>query len=290
MWEKKENNNLNNDGINIDSTNIFDEFWVDEKLKEEIELIEKEKSKDSTYYLKKVVNFFIFINITFLLFSTIFWIYIYIQNDKTIKDVTYLMPVCDILVDDKWDLVGCSSVSALISNYENINKDLIQKYFLQNMLLIESIYKNLNFVDSREVWFLINKSKSKIHILKILSEFDKLKSDFSPLNKTKIKCSDLIINWNNEITIKCSAFSWIWDWRILWYSWKNKWLDKVHWTSISVASSFINFIEKAEKSHFLILEKPKKFNFTEIVDNNGYTRKTDFTLKLKYNNISLQNK
>jgi len=57
-----------------------------------------------------------------------------------------------------------------------------------------------------------------------------------------------------------------------------------------VASSFINFIEKVENPNFFIIEKPKKFNFIEIVNNDGYTRKTDFKLKLKYDNILLQNK
>jgi len=33
--------------INIDSTNIFDEFGVDEKLKKEINSVEKEKSKNT---------------------------------------------------------------------------------------------------------------------------------------------------------------------------------------------------------------------------------------------------
>jgi len=32
--------------INIDSTNIFDEFDVDEKLKEEIDSAEKQKNRD----------------------------------------------------------------------------------------------------------------------------------------------------------------------------------------------------------------------------------------------------
>jgi len=282
MWEKKD--------VNIDSTNIFDEFWADEKLKKEVEWIEKEKNKDSVYYIWIISNFFTFVNMIILLAFMIFWAYIYIQNDETIKDVSYLTPICKVFIDEQWDYSDCSSVSALTLDYENKNKILIKKYYEENLPLIESIYKNLSFIDSKEVSFLINKTKNKLHVLKVLSEFDKMKNDFSPLNKTRIKCSDLIIDSNNEITMDCSAYSWIWDWKILWFSGENKWLDKVYWTSISVASSFINFIEKYENSSFLILDKPKKFNFIEIVDNNGYTRKTDFKLKLKYNNISSQNK
>jgi len=281
MWEEKD--------INIDSTNIFDEFGVDDKLKKEVEWIEKEKEKDVVYYIWVTSNFFTFMNMIMLLLFVMWGTYFYVQNDDYMKDSVYLTPVCKIFVDDKWEYDDCSSVSSLIVDYDKKNKELINKYYKRNIPLIESIYKNLRFVDSREVSFLLNKTKNKLKVLDILSKFDKIKNDFSPLNKTRIKCEEININSNNEFTIKCSAFSWVWDWEILWYSWSNKWKNKVEWTSISVASSFINFIEKINNSNFIILEKPRKFSFVEIVDNNGYTRKTEFKLKLKYiNNISSQ--
>jgi hypothetical protein len=92
--------------------------------------------------------------------------------------------------------------------------------------------------------------------------------------------------------MQCSAYSWNWDSKILWFSWKNIGQDSISWTSISRASSFINFLEKKDKSKFVLLNKQKVFEFVEIVDDEGYTRKTDFKLKLKYknNNISLQKK
>jgi hypothetical protein len=54
----------------------------------------------------------------------------------------------------------------------------------------------------------------------------------------------------------------------------------------------MNFLEKKEKSKFVLLNKQKIFEFVEIIDDEGYTRRTDFKLKLKYknNNISLQKK
>ena len=276
--------------INIDSTNIFDEFGVDEKLKKEINSVEKEKNKNIWYYIFIISNFFIYINMIILLIFILLGWYIYIQNDKSIENISYLNPVCDIFVDDLWKNENCSSVSSLILGYEKDNEIIKNKYYKQNLPLIKIIYKNINFINSKEVSFLISKTKEKLRVLEILSEFDKLKNTFSPLNKTLIKCEDLNISSNFVIDMQCSAYSWVWDSEILWYSWKNNWQDKVKWTSISVVSSFINFIEKVENPKFLILEKPKKFSFVEIINNNGYTRKTDFKLKLKYNNILLQNK
>ena len=276
--------------INIDSTNIFDEFNVDEKLKEEIDSAEKQKNRDVWYYIFIVSNFFTYINmIILLIFVLLFW-YIYMQNDESIKDASYLTPVCDIFIDDLWKYENCSSVSSLILEYKKDNKNIKNEYYKQNLPIIKTIYKNINFVNSKEVSFLYSKTKNKLRVLEILSEFDKIKNNFSPLNKTLIKCEDITISHDFIIDMHCSAYSWIWDSEILWYSWKNNWQDKVKWTSISVASSFINFIEKLENPKFLILEKPKKFSFIEIINNNGYTRKTDFKLRLKYNNILLQNK
>ena len=276
--------------INIDSTNIFDEFDVDEKLKEEINSVEKEKDKNIWYYILIISNFFTIINMIILLVFVFLGLYLYIQNDKTIKNISYLNSICNIFVDDLWKYENCSSVSSLILEYEKDNKTIKNEYYEQILPLIKTIYKNLNFINSKEVSFLISKTKDKLKILEILSEFDKLKNAFSPLNKTLIKCEDINISSDFIVEMQCSAYSWDWDTGILWYSWKNNWQDKVKWTSISVASSFINFIEKVENPKFLILEKPKKFSFIEIINNNGYTRKTDFKLKLKYNNILLQNK
>jgi len=82
--------------INIDSTNIFDEFDVDEKLKEEIDNAEKQKKKNLWYYISLVSNFFTIINMIILLGFILLGWYIYIQNDETIKDASYLTPICNV--------------------------------------------------------------------------------------------------------------------------------------------------------------------------------------------------
>lgn len=282
MWEKKD--------VNIDSTNIFNEFSTDEKIKKEVELKEKEKKKNIWYYILSVSNFFVFINMILLLwFIVLFW-YIFIQKDKTITDANYLKPVCWFFINDSWKYDTCWSVTSFIEDYKTKNDNLSKKDYIQNLDLIEKIYKNFKFIDSKEVNFLISKTKNKLRVLEILSEFDKIKNNFSPLNKTRILCKNIDISSDFIINVSCSAYSWNWDSKILWYSWKNSWQDVVDWTSISVASSFINFIEKIKDPKIFILEKPKQFSYSDIVNNDGYSRKTDFTLKLEYknNNILLQ--
>jgi hypothetical protein len=90
MSEEKESN--------IDSTNIFDEFSQDEGLKEEVEKIKISREKNSYYYLELISKFLKFINTVFILFFIVFSTYVYIQNDKTIKNTTYLNPVCELFV------------------------------------------------------------------------------------------------------------------------------------------------------------------------------------------------
>ncbi|MDQ7022319.1 MAG: hypothetical protein Q9M97_02105 [Candidatus Gracilibacteria bacterium] len=206
------------------------------------------------------------------------------------KEISYLNPICEVFVEDSGNYENCSSVSALITDYENNNNIIIKKYYNENIKLIEKIYRSIKFEDSKEVSFLINKAKNKLKILDILSEFDKIKNNYSPLNKTRISCENINIGSDFILDIECSAYSGEWDDEILGYSGNNKGKDIVKGSSISVASSFINFIEKLENPKFFILDKPKQFTFIEIVNNEGYVKKTNFKLKLKYknNNILLQ--
>jgi hypothetical protein len=51
------------------------------------------------------------------------------------------------------------------------------------------------------------KTESKLKILKILEQFDKIKNDFEPMEKDKIKCHNIEINNQNIFKTKCEAFS-----------------------------------------------------------------------------------
>ncbi len=273
--------------INIDSTNIFDEFSWNEQIREEIKVSEKEKKKTFSYYAYIVNNFIVFVNMFFLLFFIILWWYIYIQNDKTIKNIGYLNPICNLFVNDKWNNENCSSVSWLIEEYEKENSDISTKLYEQKKILLEIIYENFKFINSKEINFLISKAQNRLKVLEILSYFDKIKNEFSPFSKTRILCSNINVSSDFIVEMQCTTYSWNWDWQILWYSWKNKWQDKVEWTSISIASSFINFLEIRKNSKFTVIDRPTKFNFIDIVNDHGYTKKTDFKLKLKYDNNNI---
>jgi len=98
-------------------------------------------------------------------------------------------------------------VSSLILEYESSNNTINDKYYKQNLPLIKSIYENFNFIDSKEVSFLISKTKDKLRVLEILSEFDKLKNTFSPLSKTIIKCENINISSDFTMDIQCSTYS-----------------------------------------------------------------------------------
>jgi len=98
-------------------------------------------------------------------------------------------------------------VSSLILEYKKDNKNIKNEYYKQNLPIIKTIYKNINFVNSKEVSFLYSKTKNKLRVLEILSEFDKIKNNFSPLNKTLIKCEDITISYDFIVDMHCSAYS-----------------------------------------------------------------------------------
>jgi uncharacterized membrane protein len=284
MAEEKENNV---ESVNIDSTNIFDEFSGDEVLKEEIEKIKIIREKNSYYYLSIISKFLKFFNTIFILIFITFWVYMYIQNDSTITNADYLNPICNLFVESTWRQSSCASVSALLK----INKDNYEKkekfFYESNLSLVWKVYDISNFIFSKEVTFLLHRTENKLRSLEILEEFDKLKNEFEPINKSRLKCSNISINSSYILKMSCSAYSWNWDNKILWFSGKNTGQDNIWWTSISRASSFINFLEKKEKSKFILLNKQKVFDFVGVVGEGWYTRKTDFKLELKFKNNNI---
>jgi hypothetical protein len=95
------------------------------------------------------------------------------------------------------------------------------------------------------------------------------------------------VNSENIFKARCEAFS-------AWYEDEIKWFDGtddffIKGTSISIANSFLNFIEKNSDA-FILLDRQKIFSSQNIIwDSTGFTNKTIFYLKLKYspNNLSL---
>ena len=270
----------------IDATNIFDEFAADEDLKQEVEKIKISRQKNSYYYLNLVNKFFGTINFLAFLAFIVLWIYIYIQKDSTMKNISYLNPVCQVFVHDLGEEYNCSSISALTKTYEQKVKNIKWEVFTTNLQLIPSIYSVYNSIFSKDITFLIDRTENKLRPLKILDVFDRLKNEFEPVSKSRIRCTNVNISSDYTLDIDCSVYTSFWD-KILWYSWKYSSKDFVHWTAVSKASSFINFLEKQD-SDFYIVEKPKKFSVSNIVDEvYWFTKQASFHLKLKYKNNNI---
>ena len=98
-----------------------------------------------------------------------------------------------------------------------------------------------NFTNSKPVTFLLNKTDSRLKPLDILSDFDAIKNKFEPIDKSKIQCFDMVIKDDMTLSARCEAYSSDWDSDI---STVNN--QKNSGTSISVASSFIDFMENTE--------------------------------------------
>ena len=276
---------------NIDSTNIFEEFSQDESLKSEVKNTQSKKERGTYHYLWLVNGFLKSINITlFLAFIMIAW-YLYIQNNEQFKNVSYFDPICWLLVDESaiptWD--SCSSVSSILKTYKERNSEISASYYNSIANIIEDVYYVSNFAFSKDILFLLDKTQNRLSPLSILEEFDRLKNEFEPINKWKLLCNTIKISGDWVLSINCEAYSSRWDRNIVWLTWKNQKSDNVSWTSISIASSFINYLEK-NSQEFIILDKQKEFLYDDVADYGGYSRKTAFkiTLKLRSNNLLLK--
>lgn len=276
---------------NIDSTNIFEEFSQDESLKSEVKNTQSKKERGTYHYLWLVNGFLKSINITlFLAFIMIAW-YLYIQNNEQFKNVSYFDPICWLLVDESaiptWD--SCSSVSSILKTYKERNSEISASYYNSIANVIEDVYYVSNFAFSKDILFLLDKTQNRLSPLSILEEFDRLKNEFEPINKWKLLCNTIKISGDWVLSISCEAYSSRWDRNIVWLTWKNQKSDNVSWTSISIASSFINYLEK-NSQEFIILDKQKEFSYDDVADYGGYSRKTAFkiTLKLRSNNLLLK--
>ena len=250
--------------------------------------ITDKEHKDIFYYISKAGSFI----------SSIFWIlfallillyaYIFIQQNEKMQNSQMLDPFCRVFL---WDLehtnAFCSSVSALHKEHEKKLKDLKNTQVWEIISILEELYKLENFLKTKEVIFLGEKTLSKLQILQILEEFDTLKNNFESIEKDKIQCSEIEINEENIFKAKCESFS-------AWYEWGIKWFDgsdisSVRWTSISIANSFLNYIEK-NSDLFHIIDRQKIFSAQSIIwEKSWFTSKTTFYLKLQYspNNLSL---
>lgn len=277
----------------VNDANIFKELsWELDFGKEEIEVpIEKVKGRE--YYLKLSISVLWIINIVLFLFLIFSFWYIQIQNNASYYSKAFLNPFCFIILWDlseknTWD--DCSSIASLGGDYNDktiqLKKDISNKLSKISLNLLEIE----NFMNSQEVSFLLSNKLTRLKILDILNDFDKLKNDFSAWDKKMISCLSIKVNSDNTVDVSCDVYSSSWEkadsvnslW-IVWDSWDRK-TSLIEWTSISVAASFLNFIEKHPEYNFQLLEKQKIFD-SEVVWDWPYVKKTPIELKMKYNNL-----
>ena len=282
-------NNLETNKVNINDSNIFEDFSLDKKLKDDVEQYKKQKGFYE--YISIIWNILKILNLSFLLVFSIILIYIFVQKNENLSNSTFLDPICFIISDENFVSTNyCSSVSFLLKDYKNKLDSLEKKQFDSITSIIQELHDTKDFNNSRDVAFLLEKSSSRLKPTEILKEFDNLKNKFEPIDKTKIKCNNLEITKLNILTAKCEVLSSHWETGLVNFEGEtNNSLKKpvISWTSISIASSFLNFIEK-KSDKFSIINKQKKFDFENIVwEEQWYTKKTSFTIKLRYNTSNL---
>ncbi len=270
----------NNNNTKISDDNIFSELSKDtEIIEENWDII-----RDWEYYMRLISNIFWYLNLILIFIIWAVLIYNYIQWEKYNFESNFMKNNCSVLTW-KWIKVNdkCMTVTASIDDYKNKIKDETQKQIkiLSNILpKIEKIDK-LTFSDN--IAFLLKKSDDRLKPLEILTEFEKLRYSFLWTNKDQITCKDISLK-DNILTASCTAFSADFDEDIPSYDFKKT----IIWTSATIAASFLNYIDK-KSNNFKNIEKQEKFKVNST-NNNWFTKKTDFKLKLEYNpnsNLSL---
>lgn len=267
-----------------ETANIFEEFWADEQ---DIEKLEKRNEKDVYFYIWLAGSVLKAANVLLFLTIVVLMMYTTIQKSTSQMNLSFLEPICFLFVGNDIHMnAWCTGVSSAVQKYSNDLENLKKNQFAKISKILGDVYSSQNFVFSKEVTFLLDKSKNRTLPLDIISAFDNMKTTFEPIEKNKIKCAEFTIYAPNIVEVTCEAYSSDWDKEIVWFDGEKINAD-VEGTSISLANSFINYIEKSSEK-FAVLEKQKSFTSTRISDSwVSYTRKTVFTLKLLYNNNSL---
>ena len=265
---------------NIEESDIFEWFASDEDLLQDVSEFEKDQSKDVYDYANITGNVCKILNV--ILFVTILLLgaYVYIQKNESYTNSKLLDPFCNIFL---WNVelsdTYCSSISsALVSlNTQLDTKQTSQ--FKKISDIIGPLYLSTDFINSSEVVFLYDKTRQRLRPLKIISEFDRLKNEFETADKSALSCYDIEIS-ENIMSAKCDTYSSDWDKNIILPDGETQW--SIWGTSISIASSFLDYIEK-NSSAIRVIDKPKYFSSESVSGENwGYTKKTTFFLKFEY--------
>lgn len=275
----------NND---FDNSNIFNELSQDADIENTIKELKEVEERGLYYYLWFYSNIIKFVNYFLFFIIVVFFIYNYVQKSDTLYQNSYLDLVCPLVlwqeVSDNLtsDWISCSSVSSFLVNYKKDNLDTLEKSQYNKIIsLLPDVYAQKLLFKSKDISFILNKNSERLEVFAMLSDFDELIKSYDYVDKNKVKCESITIDSEGILRTTCIAFSTDWDEWILWYDPEDK-NSKVNWTAISVASSFLNYIEKSS-TKFTLLDKQKKFSLWSVEDIGFYTASTNFTLELKYN-------
>lgn len=266
------------------AANIFEDFTGDSSLGKDLQNIEKDQKKDVFFYIKKVSFFLKITNLFLFLVFVLFILYAFFQNSAELKSYPYLSSVCSLFL---WQANpgdgNCYPVKAYLESKDVEYKSQKEEQVLEISKIIGDIYEIKNFAYSETMSFLLERTRNRLKPIEILSEFDALKTKFEPIDKSKIECYNIVINDKNELSASCDAYSSDWDTNII--ALKNGAIVKSErgGTSVSVASSFIDFINSYPESKFYVQDKQKVFSSEAVSGKWIFTKKTAFSLKLQYN-------
>lgn len=261
---------------NFEDLNIFNEISENSFQRNDSDNIKK--SKDIYDHLSFYSGIFKFFNYLLFIVVLLFWTYIFVQRSDSFYQNSYLNLFCPMFMWSKAsEYIAWQDCSSIKTYNEKITKDLDtlkQTQFWKIVELIPKIYE-LRSSNTKEKDFLLSKTRDRLKVLNIIEEFEKLKSDYNFVDRNKIICKNIEIDSNNIFRANCEAYSTEWD-EIVWSDWK----EKVNGTSISVAVSFLNYIQ-TQSTNFSLVNKQKTFS-QETTNFGFYIYKTNFNLEMKY--------
>ncbi len=278
------------DSKNIQSDNIFEDFDSDLSLWEEVKSHEETEKRDVYFYLKMGGTFLKIFNACFFVIIAFLFLYWFLQSQESPTRYSIFTPVCSLFLwDAAGDLDTCHSVSYYLQSQSNILEEEKIQQAQEVGNLIGDIYLVDNFIYSEVVSFLVNLSQNNLEPTEILTAFDTLKNKYEPIDKSKISCNTIVVNKPGVLEARCEAFSSDWDNEILEIQEGILGGSNAWGTSISVASSFIDFIENEPNRTFSVLDKQKVFFASNVTWRWIYTKKTPFVLRLWYNGNNIIN-
>ncbi|MCH2188638.1 hypothetical protein MK079_02315 [Candidatus Gracilibacteria bacterium] len=262
------------------SQNIFDEFAQTPEIEEQI----KETNKDMYYYFQKIITCLqVFVLLSLCVFVLLAG-YITLQKNEALKQSSLLDPLCMLFVSDIPQEGLCSSISFLHDDYKNKLHHTLNNQTKKILDVVDLVYQVENFHNTRPVVFLSDTANNKLPVIDMLSDFDTLKQNFDRVEKNKIRCYNIEISDGPILQMTCDAYSAGFETGIKGFDAEQ---PNAQGTSLSIANSFLNYIEKKSQK-FSLIDKQKVFSTQKVIgDQTGYTLKTSFSLQLKYKNATL---